>query len=144
MERKPQSFANHGKFDELFHFCIAPVSIINAGMSIWRLIRNPGVEAIWPAVFGLTLVVAAYRLRTYPLHAQDRVIRLEERLRIQRLMPGLSLDKIEQISGPQIIALRFASDAELPALVDKTLSGNLEPKQIKQAIQNWRPDYYRL
>jgi hypothetical protein len=88
--------------------------------------------------------VLAVRSRDRALVAQDRVIRLEERLRLQALLPAEDRAHINELSIKQLIALRFASDEELPALVRKTLTQNLEPKAIKQSIVNWRGDYHRV
>jgi hypothetical protein len=92
----------------------------------------------------LALLLLAVSARTYALRVQDRVIRLEERLRYQRLLPSDLLAASQSLTLRQIIALRFASDAELPALVQRTLRANLEPKAIKQAITNWRADDLRV
>jgi hypothetical protein len=82
--------------------------------------------------------------RSQTLRAQDRIIRLEERLRLAALLPAEDRAHIDELSIKQLIALRFASDDELPALAHKTLTQNLEPKAIKQSIVNWRGDYYRV
>jgi hypothetical protein len=81
--------------------------------------------------------------RSSALRVQDRIIRLEEQLRYQRLLTAELLAASGALTIKQIIALRFASDAELPALMQRTLSEHLEPKAIKQAVTNWRPDYLR-
>jgi hypothetical protein len=91
----------------------------------------------------IVLFMLAGISRSQTLRVQDRIIRLEERLRLQALLPAEDRAHIDELSIKQLIALRFASDAELPALVRKTLTQNLEPKAIKQSIVNWRGDYYR-
>ena len=82
--------------------------------------------------------------RVNALAAQDRVIRLEERLRMQALLPDELKPRINDVTTGQCVALRFASDDELPALVKKALDENADQKTIKQAIQNWRPDLQRV
>lgn len=144
MERKPQSYSNHAKFDEAFHFFLAPIAAFTLIVTLIRAVRNPGFDSIWAAVLGAFLLVALLRIRTYPLRVQDRLIRLEERLRLQEVLPAAMRPRIGELSESQLVALRFASDAELPALVQKTLAENLTNKQIKQAIGNWRPDYFRV
>ena len=92
----------------------------------------------------LVLFMIAGRSRDRALLVQDRIIRLEERLRMTALLPAEDRAHIDELSVKQLIALRFASDAELPALVHKTLTQNLEPKAIKASIVNWRGDYHRV
>jgi hypothetical protein len=84
------------------------------------------------------------KIRLYALKNQDRIIRLEERLRLQRLLPEQLQARIDELTEPQLVGLRFASDAELPGLVEKTLGGKWGAKEIKQAIQIWRADYWRV
>ena len=86
----------------------------------------------------------AFKARSYPLAAQDRVIRLEEQLRFRALLAPEDLAKTSQLSLPQIIALRFVSDAELPGVVHRAVTENLTPKQIKETIKDWRGDYTRV
>ncbi len=135
-----QTYANHTRLDPLFHFFLLPVAAINAGAAIWNLIQNPSLPAGWFLILAIAGAVALTKIRTYALKAQDRVIRLEERLRLLKLQCG----RIDELTEPQLIALRFASDAELPALAQKALAGHMRPKEIKQAIVNWRPDYFRV
>jgi hypothetical protein len=99
---------------------------------------------MWSIVMSLVLMMMGIRLRDRVLIVQNRVIRLEERLRLHTILPPEERSHIDELSIPQLIALRFASDAELAALVRKTLTQNLEPKAIKQSISNWRGDYDRV
>jgi hypothetical protein len=143
-EQAPQTFANHTRLDPPFHFFIVPVFFITFLLTIWNLIKNFGFESAWMVVVAVAAVVAVLKIRNYSLKAQDRIIRLEERLRLAALLPESSRGKIPMLSASQLIALRFASDDEVPALVEKTVSGNLKGAEIKKAIVNWRPDYWRI
>ena len=140
-ERVPQTFKNHARFDPIFHFFMAPLSLALLLWSIAHLMRHPSREGIVWLVIAVLLFLAIFQLRTYALKAQDRVIRLEETLRLARLS---STAAIPTLTERQLIALRFASDAELPALAAKAAANNLTGKQIKEAIQTWRPDYFRI
>ena len=143
-EKKPQTFENHAKVDPAFHFFLLPVGAFMLIASVVDLIRQPGWMTGAHVIVVIWAIVAVLRIRLYSLKVQDRVIRLEERLRLEKLLPEPLKSRIPELTEPQLIALRFASDAELPGLVEKTLSGNLNPKAIKQSIRNWRPDYFRV
>ncbi len=155
MQNTPQTQSNHRRTDPAYHFFLLPALLLFLLWSIIHLVRHmgrggsfighiPQTEAI--AFFGLAIVlfVMTFRLRTYPLKVQDRVIRLEEQLRLSRLLPEALRVRIPELTESQLVALRFASDAEVPALVERTLDQNLDGKQIKASIQNWRPDYWRV
>jgi MFS superfamily sulfate permease-like transporter len=142
-DKQPQTLANHARFDPLFHFVLAPLLFGCLIASIVFLCHRVTSTRIWLVVFSFTVLLLATKARMYALKVQDRVIRLEERLRLAALLPETLKPRIPDLTEKQLIALRFASDAELPSLVEKTLRENLEPKAIKQAIQNWRPDYWR-
>jgi hypothetical protein len=144
MERKPQSLGNHAKFDEPFHFLMMPVAAFSMIVSIGHAYKYPNFDSIWLAVIAVTVFVAVVRIRTYPLKVQDRLIRLEERLRLTQLLSDPLRSRINDLTESQLVALRFASDAEVPALVEKTLGGKLTSKQIKEQIRNWRADYFRV
>jgi len=143
-EQAPQTFANHTRLDPPFHYFVLPVFFITFLLTIWNLIKNFSFESAWLIVLAVAAIVAVLKIRNYSLRQQDRIIRLEERLRLAGLLPESSRAKIPMLSESQLIALRFASDAEVPALVDKTLAGNLKGVEIKKAIVNWRPDYWRI
>ena len=143
----PQTLKNHTRFNPLFHFTIIPLLLLNLIFSIYITVhRWPAYEHthLWWIVMAIFFLLMAGAARTAALKVQDRVIRLEERLRLAALLPASERAHIDELSVRQLIALRFASDAELPALVHKTLTQNLEPKAIKQSIVTWRPDHHRV
>jgi hypothetical protein len=140
-EKVPQTLKNHVRFDPMYHFFTAPLSLAFLIWTIAHLIRHPGREAIVWLVVGLLLFALSYLVRIYSVRVQDRIIRLEETLRLAKLSGNAA---IPTLTEGQLIALRFASDAEMPALAQKAAAGNLKSKEIKEAIQNWRPDYFRV
>jgi len=143
-ERSPQTLANHVRYDPPFHYFALPVLAITWIVSVVFLVRHPGLLHLWVVVFNTAIIVAVIRSRQFALKVQDRVIRLEERERLASLLPDSLRPQIMKLSEGQLIALRFASDEEVPALVERTLSGNLSPADIKKAIKTWRPDYWRV
>jgi hypothetical protein len=143
-EAKQQTYANHGRLDPWFHFFLAPITLIILIASIVHLVRHPHPWGAVHVAMAFALFMLVFKLRSYPLRVQDRLIRLEERLRLAVLLPEPLRSRINELDVPQLIALRFASDAEIPALVERTLNEKLTQKQIKQAIQNWRPDNFRV
>jgi hypothetical protein len=144
MERKPQTLHNHAKVDPPFHLFIGPVFLVTWIISVVMLIRHPGFLSAWAVVFMTAAVVAIFRIRQYALKVQDRVIRLEERLRLTSLLPESLTAKISDLNESQIIALRFACDLEVAALTQKALAENLSNADIKKAVVTWRPDYWRV
>jgi hypothetical protein len=143
----PQNYQNHVRRDPPFHFFILPVFLLNFIIAIYHTIRHWPDDArlhIWWIIMAFTLFLFAGISRTHALRAQNRIIRLEERLRLANLLPAVQHDRIPQLTTSQLIALRFASDQEVAALAIKTLDQNLDAKTIKQAIVNWRPDYERV
>ena len=145
MADTPQSYSNHTRWHPPFHFFLAPVLLINFILSIVQLIRFPGWERGWWVVVSLALIVVAALARTNPLRAQDRLIRLEERLRMRELLPAELARQAMNLKPGQFIALRFASDEELEGLVRRVLAGELtEPAEIKREIKNWRADDLRV
>ncbi len=144
---EPQTFKNHARFDPPFHFFIVIVLVGNVIVTIvdaFHTFSARPVLAIWHILVSVALLLLAFKARIYPLAAQDRVIRLEEQMRFRALLPADDLAKSDNLSVAQIVALRFVSDAELPAVVHRALTENLTPKQIKATIKDWRPDYTRV
>jgi Family of unknown function (DUF6526) len=142
-----QNLKNYTRYDPPFHFVIIPLLLLNLIFSIYITVHNwPASKHLhlWGIVMAIVFIMMAGRARDSALKAQDRIIRLEERLRLAALLPATDLGHIDELTVKQLIALRFASDAELPALVHKTLTQDMEPKAIKQAIVNWRPDNHRV
>ncbi len=149
MDQKTQSFANHAKIDPPFHYFLLPVLLINVIVVGYYLVRSiiQGREwlgGVWLLILSLALVVIMGRLRAYATCLQDRIIRLEERLRLGTVLPEGLRCRIGELSDTQLVGLRFASDAELPALVQRALDEKLDRTQIKKAVTDWRPDYSRV
>lgn len=143
-EIKVQNYKNHTRFYPLFHFFLLPMLLLNFIACVVHAWRHQTPFNIWIAVMAVVLFVMAGLLRMFPLMAQDRVIRLEERLRLASLCGEPMRSRIYQLTTRQLIALRFASDGEVCALAGRALDENLTDKQIKQAIVNWRADYCRV
>jgi len=140
----PQNLANHVRYDPLFHFFLLPVFLISLIASINMLVNHRDLHSLWFMIAVLALVIAVFKIRLYALKVQDRVIRLEERLRLTALLPEAERAQIPKLTEQQLVALRFASDEELPALAKRAWSENLRPADIKKSIRNWRPDYWRV
>jgi Family of unknown function (DUF6526) len=143
-EKTPQSFANHTRFDPPFHFFVLPVFAITVIIAIVHLVMHPSLHAAWLVVFSVAATTAVLKIRTYALKVQDRIIRLEERLRLAILVDKPLRARITELTESQLVGLRFASDAELPALAARALSENMSRADIKKAITQWRPDYWRV
>jgi cytochrome c biogenesis protein CcdA len=144
---KPQTFPNHASFDPLYHIAGAILLLFLLIVGIIILVQDFHSElslSLWIAGLTILLFITLIRLRTYPLKLQDRIIRLEERLRLTALLPEPLRVRISELSEDQLIGLRFASDDEIPTLVEQALNHHLDRKQIKERIQNWRPDHFRI
>lgn len=147
MSDKPQTYANHARFDPWFHFSLIPILVflfISGIVGMVSMHHHRFHFHLSLALFSLLLLWVVTCARNYSLKVQDRVIRLEERLRLAALLPEPLRSRIPELTVKQLIALRFASDAEVPALVQRTLTESLPPKEIKKLIQNWRPDHLRV
>lgn len=141
---KEQSYANHLRWFPLFHFVVSPILLAYAIWAIWVAFRSPSAEHVWTAVFGAGVFLGALASRAMAVRVQDRVIRLEMRLRLAAVLPDDLRPHILTLTPKQLIALRFASDGELPALVRQVVSGKLaDQKAIKKAIVHWQADHLR-
>jgi Family of unknown function (DUF6526) len=140
-----QNFANHVRWVPGFHYFVMPVMTLNFGWSIyhWKVARF-SLDGFVGVLTAAALFMLMFYARTFALKVQDRVIRLEERMRLEKLLPADLKPRIEEFTSGQLVAMRFACDAELPAIARKVLTDNIRTgKTIKQMVQNWRSDYLR-
>jgi len=145
MANTPQTFANHTRWQPPFHFFIAPVMLINVIWSVVQFIKAPGLNSGWWIVVSVALLVLAFLVRVNSLKVQDRLIRLEEKLRYQQILSAPICQQASALNMGQIIALRFAGDDELEELVGSVLAGKLaKAGDIKRAIKGWRADMFRV
>jgi Family of unknown function (DUF6526) len=150
-EKRPQTFANHTRLDPPYHFFVLPLFglvLIGALIHFFAHLNHGDFRDHFHAfaliLLAFAFVVLALKTRLYALKVQDRVIRLEERLRLSSLLSEPLRSRIPELTEGQLVALRFASDAEVPKLAERAISQKLSPADIKKAIQNWRPDYWRV
>jgi hypothetical protein len=149
-ETKPQNLANHTRWDPPFHFYILPIFALALILTLVHFFAHithgdlrDHIHAFLLILLAVALLMLMFKVRLYALRVQDRVIRLEERLRLTQLLSEPLRSRIPELTEDQLCGLRFASDAEIPKLVERTLKENLKRADIKKAIQNWRPDYWR-
>jgi hypothetical protein len=128
----------------MFHFFAFPVLAINMLIALWGVVRAPSLAAVWAFVVAAALAALALASRVMAVSVQDRVIRLEMRLRLREVLPPDLRARIMELTRQQLICLRFASDAELPDLVRQVLSGSLKTSaEIKKAVKQWQGDFLR-
>ena len=139
-----QNLKNHGRFDPPYHFFLTFVSIATIIITIIYAVHHLSFNSIWLVVVALAAFIALFKMRLYPLKVQDRVIRLEERLRLQALAPTEWHTQIYRLNENQLIGLRFAADDEVVELAKQALEHNLTRKQVKERIKDWRPDNWRV
>jgi hypothetical protein len=144
-EKTLQTYANHARLHPPFHFFLAPGSMVLLVLTVVNVVRHHQRLDAWILLLMAALFfVAVFLIRLNPLRAQDRLIRLEERLRLQALLAAELRPRIGELTESQLIALRFASDNELPGLVTKVLAAGMPSKDIKKAIISWRADTFRV
>lgn len=140
----PQTYANHRRLDPLQHFVLQPILLITWVATLWQAIKYPSLHSVWVAVLAFVILLVAVQVRSYALKVQDRVIRLEETLRMERVLPADLRERIPELSVKQMVGLRFAADGELPQRVREALDEKLDAGAIKKRIQAWRPDTFRV
>jgi hypothetical protein len=151
-DQAPQNLQNHTKYDPPFHFVLVPLFAANLIYRIYELVRQlisaqPGVSTVrltGGVIVAFGILLLTFKTRIYALKNQDRVIRLEERLRLQGVLAEPWRSRIQELTVSQLVALRFAPDEEVAELVKSALDKQLSNKEIKQGIRNWRPDHFRI
>ena len=145
MSTRSQTYATHRRYHAWFHFIGVPILAINILVKLVQAVRFPSLAAAWEVVVAIALVIAIVLARSYALTVQNRVIRIEERARLQRCLPEDLRARIDELKTSQLVALRFCSDEELPEFARAILSGELrERNEIKRRIKNWRADWLRV
>lgn len=144
MANAPQNYGNHTRYFPVFHFAASPLGFIFLIWSGSALNKQRTSEAAMIFVGALALVMSTLAARLMALRVQDRVIRLEERLRLARLLPAELQGRIEELRTAHLVGLRFASDAEVAGIVSQVLANPaMTSKEIKLLVKAWRPDYLR-
>ena len=144
MAAAPQGPSNHARYVPGYHFVLSAILLVVLGWQITMLAKRPGVPTAIGLALAVGLILMFWYMRVFAVTVQDRVIRLEERLRMEALLPADLKPRIPEFSPHQLVALRFASDAELPALARRVLDERLtDQKAIKRLIKEWRADHLR-
>jgi hypothetical protein len=144
MAEQQQNYKNHARLFPLFHFVALPIMLLNFLYSVWQVWRAPSWSMAWAMVVAFGLAAAVLASRLMALAVQDRVIRLEMQLRLARVLPPAMAGRIAALDRGHFVALRFASDEELPGLVTEICEGRLQKqKDIKLRVKNWQADHLR-
>ncbi|MEO6527691.1 MAG: DUF6526 family protein [Gemmatimonadaceae bacterium] len=144
MTATPQSYANHRRFFSLYHYVALPILLVNVFVTLVVAVRQPSLWTVWLFVVAIALAVGLVASRTSAIIVQNRVIGLEMRLRLATILPVALCQRIPELHLKQLVGLRYAGDAELPALVERCLRGELlTADAVKRAVQQWRPDFVR-
>ncbi|MCP5069717.1 MAG: hypothetical protein GY946_24380 [bacterium] len=149
-KNEPQSYASHRKFVPQHHFLASLILVVNLLWALWKLgkaLLSDQIpltfDAVLAALVAFALLLVWYYARDFALKVQDRVIRLEMRLRLERILPDELKGKLDELRRDQVIGLRFAGDGELPDLMREALDDGLGGEQIKKRIKDWRADDWR-
>jgi hypothetical protein len=150
-ETKPQTAAHHTRWDPPFHFFILPIFLLGLILTLIHFFAHithgdmrDHIHSFLLILLAIAFLLLAFKTRLYSLKVQDRVIRLEERLRLTQLMPEPLRSRIPELTEDQLCGLRFASDAEVAKLAERAMNEKLSRADIKKAIKTWRPDYWRV
>lgn len=144
MSDAPQTFKNHAKFIPVYHGFALPVAALNAIWLLYRAATGPSADTVIAALMGVALALMFLLARIFTLTVQDRVIRLEMRLRLREILPADLQPRIPEFTPHQLVALRFAGDSELPALARRVLEEELhDRKAIKMLVRDWQADHLR-
>ncbi len=143
---KTQNFENHTRWYPLVHFIVMPMLTANLFYQFYRFGTERSLDRAMQIVLAAAVILGTIAARFQALRVQDRLIKTEERLRYERLLsPEKAAAALERLRARHIISLRFASDEELPSLIERVISGELNTsKEIKREIKNWRPDHFRV
>jgi hypothetical protein len=145
MSEPTQTYANHTRWHPPFHFVASPILLLHFLWTCYQLYKDPGLPTAEAVLLAIGLIIILFLTRINALRAQDRLIRLEEQLRYQRLLPADLAARASELPVSFIVALRFASDGELAGLVQSVLAGKFaKPAEVKKAIQQWRGDTFRV
>jgi hypothetical protein len=139
-----QSYKNHTRWLPAFHFFAVPVLLINTINEFRHVYQNPNRSTVFAAVVAAAILAVAFLARTQALTAQDRLIRLEMRLRLQPLLAADLMARFNDLTVPQLVALRFASDGEMAGLVATALKDGTKQAEIKKLIKQWQADHVRV
>jgi len=140
----PQNYANHRRFIPLYHFVTFGIFVVNLIYALYRAVRAFSFETVLGVAVAFALLCVFFFARIFALTVQDRVIRLEMRLRLAQILPPDLRTRIDELDRDQFIALRFASDAEMADLVRETLTNQIRNRdEIKKRIKDWQADYFR-
>jgi hypothetical protein len=142
---KPQSFENHARYVPMYHGVAFGIFVVNFFWSLYRLVVDFSIATVIGLLLAFGFLLLLFYARRFALTVQDRVIRLEMRVRLHRVLPPDLQPEVDRFSLDQLISMRFASDAELPALARKVLADHItDRKAIKQLVKNWQADYLRI
>ena len=145
MANQEQNFANHARSVAPYHYVAFPILLVNFVWAVVGLVGEISFDALLNVLVAVALIIVALFARVFPLKAQDRVIRLEMRLRMRELLPEDLQGRINDFTATQMTGLRFAGDAELPDLARKVLDENITTAvPIKKLVKDWQADYCRV